>query len=330
MAKRYRLTGRKKAAILMIFGGPEIAADVFRLLSDEEIEQLTLEISNLGAIPKELNEQVVETFYHTALAKQTMTHGGISTARLILELALGPAKAMEIIEHLQGMLQGTPFDFLKKVDPNYLYIHFVKSEHPQIMALILAYLDPKQSAVILSNLPVGLAADVTLRISLMEQVSPEIINEIERVLERKIATILSQEFMVAGGIAATVEILDLVDRTTEETILNAIEKENQELAVEIKKLRFTYNDITMLDDRAIQSVLKEVDMKTLAIALNGSNEDIKEKIFNNVSSRAAENIREEMEFMGQVSASQLDEVQKKIVAVIRRMEETGELIIQHD
>jgi flagellar motor switch protein FliG len=321
-----KLSGRKKAAILMITLGPDIAADIYRGLSDEEIEQITLEVANIGTVPQELTWQVIEEFYHTAMAKQYISHGGISIAREILEKALGPGKAMEVIERLQGMLQGTPFDFLKKVDPNHL-LNFIQSEHPQTIALILAHLEFDQSAIIMSALPPELQTEVALRIATMDQTSPEIISEVERVLERKIATVLSQEFSVAGGIEALAELLNRVDRATEKSILETLEEENQELAVEIKKLMFTFDDVILLDDRAIQQVLREVDFKELSVALKGGNEEVKTKIFSNISSRAADNIREDMEYMGPVRIKQVEEAQQKIVAIIRRLEEAGEIFI---
>jgi len=195
------------------------------------------------------------------------------------------------------------------------------------VALILAHLEYDQSAVIMSALPPEMQTEVALRIATMDQTSPEIISEVERVLERKIATVLSQEFSVAGGIEALAELLNRVDRATEKSILETLEEENQELAAEIKKLMFTFDDVVLLDDRAIQQVLREVDMKELAIALKGATEEVKTKIFSNVSSRAADNIREDMEFMGPVRVKQVEEAQQKIVAVIRRLEESGEIII---
>lgn len=321
-----KLTGRKKAAILMVTLGPDIAADIYRCLTDEEIEQITFEVANLGNVPQEMVNSVIEEFYHSAMAQQYISAGGINTARDILEKALGPGKAMEIIERLQGMLQGTPFDFLKKVDPNHL-LNFISNEHPQTVALILAHLDHDQSAVILGALAPEMQTEVALRIALMEQTSPEIISEVERVLERKIATILSQEFSIAGGIEALAELLNRVDRATEKSILETLEEENQELAVEIKKLMFTFDDVIMLDDRAIQTVLKEVDFKALGTALKGANEEVKTKILNNLSTRAADGIREEMEFMGPIRVKQVEEEQQKIVAIIRRLEESGEIMI---
>ncbi len=321
-----KLTGRKKAAILMVALGSDTAADTYRHLSDEEIEQITLEVANLGTVPQELTLQVIEEFYHTSMAKQYMGAGGIGTARDILEKALGPGRAMEIIERLQGMLQGSPFDFLKKVDPNHL-LNFIQKEHPQTIALILAHLGYEQSAIIMSALSPELQTEVALRIATMDQTAPEIISEVERVLERKIATVLSQEFTSAGGIEALAELLNRVDRGTEKGIMESLEEENQELAVEIKKLMFTFDDVMLLDDKAIQSVLKEVDVKEVVVALKGATQEVKEKIFSNVSSRAADNMREEMEFMGPVRVKHVEEAQQKIVAVIRRLEESGEIII---
>jgi flagellar motor switch protein FliG len=260
------------------------------------------------------------------MAKQYIGHGGIATAREILEKAVGSARAIEIIERLGGMLQGSPFDFLKKADPTHL-LNFIQNEHPQTIALILAYLEYEQSAVIMSALPPELQTEVAIRIATMDQTAPEIISEVERVLERKITTVLSQELSVAGGIESLAELLNRVDRATEKSILETLEEENQELAVEIKKLMFTFDNVTLLDDRAVQQVLKEVDMKELALALKGASEEVKNKIFNNVSSRAAENIREEMEYMGPVRVKQVEEAQQNIVAIIRRLEEHGDIVI---
>ena len=324
--EKAKLTGRKKAAIMMVTLGSDVGAAVYQSLGDEEIEQITLEVANLGTVPQELTAQVIEEFYHTCMAKQYISSGGIATAREILEKALGGGRAMEIIERLQGMLQGSPFDFLKKVDPNHL-LNFIRNEHPQTVALILAHLEYEQSAIIMSALPPELQTEVALRIATMDQTAPEIISEVERVLERKIATVLSQEFSVAGGIEALAELLNRVDRSTEKAIMETLEEENQELAVEIKKLMFTFDDTILLDDRGIQQVLKEVDMKELAVALKGANEEVKNKIFSNVSSRAADNIREDMEFMGPVRVKQVEEAQQKVVAIIRRLEESGEIII---
>lgn len=322
-----KLNGRKKTAILLLLAGPDIASDVFRCLYDEEIEQITLEIANIGTIPQELILQVVKEFHHATITEPFIVHGSISTAREILEKALGPGKAMEIIEHLQGYKFGTPFDFLKNVNPNHL-LNIIQYEHPQIIALILSHLDYEEAAIILSALPPEIQTEAALRIATMDQTSPEIISEIERVLERKIATILPQEFCTAGGIEALAEMLNRVDHSSKKSILETIEQESQELAIEIRKLLFTFDDLILLDDRAIQQVLRDADYKELAVALKGAPEEVKTKIFANVSSRAADSIREDMEYMGPVRVKQIHEAQQRIVAIIRYLEEAGEIIIQ--
>lgn len=321
-----QITGRKKAAILMVTLGPDISADIYRCLDDSDIEQITLEVANLGTVSQEMVQNVIEEFYHSAMAQQYISAGGISTARDILEKALGPGKAMEIVERLQGMLQGNPFDFAKKVDPNVMY-NFIHNEHPQTIALIMSYLDHENAATIMTALDHEIQAEVAMRIAMMDQTSPEIISDVERVLEKHIATILAQDFSHAGGIDSLAELLNRVDRATEKSILETLEEQNQELAVEIKKLMFTFDDIAMLDDRAIQQILKEVDQKALTVALKSSGDEVKSKLLSNLSSRASDSIKEEMEFMGPVRVKQVEEEQQKIVAVIRRLEESGEIVI---
>jgi len=324
--EKAKLTGRKKAAILMVSLGSEVAAEVYKNLTDDEIEQITIEVATLGAMdPRAVNE-VIEEFYHTAVAQEQMSQGGVALAKDILERALGPVRAMEIIGRLQGALTVSPFDFLKRVDPNHL-LSFIQNEHPQTIALILAHLDFEKSASIMSALSAELQSEVSMRIATMDQTSPEIIAEVERVLERKIATVLAQEFTVVGGVEALAEVLNRCDRSTEKLILETLEEEDQELAEEIKKLMFVFEDIILLDDRGIQQILKEVDQKELAIALKGASEEVGDKVFGNMSKRAADMIKEDMEFMGPVRLRNVEEAQQRIVSVVRRLEEAGEIII---
>ena len=320
------LTGRRRAAILLVAVGPEVAAEVYRNLTDNEIEQITVEIATLGNLSPQMVSQTLEEFYHTALAQQHINQGGIQRAREILERALGSHKAIEIIGKLQGALQVSPFDFVKRVDPEHL-LSFIQGEHPQTIALILSHLPPEQAAPIISALPPEQQSEVAMRIATMDQTAPEITREVERVLERKIATVLSQEFTTVGGVEALAELLNRVDRATERAIMETIEAENAELADSVKKLMFVFEDIVMLDDRAIQQVLKEVDQKELALVLKGASEEVKEKIFSNMSSRAAEIIKEDMEYMGPVRVRQVEEAQQRVVAIIRRLEDAGELTI---
>lgn len=323
---RQKMSGRRKAAILLVALGAEIAAKVYQHLTDREIELITVEVATLGNVPKEATAEVIEEFYHTVMAKEYISTGGITMARDILEKALGPNRAIEIIERLQGALQVSPFDFARRIDPKHL-LTFIQNEHPQTIALVLAYLDPEQAAPIIGALPADLQADVSMRIALMDQTSPEIINEVERVLERKISNVLSQEFSIVGGVETLAELLNRVDRSTERSILDSLEDENMELAQEVKKLMFVFEDLVLLDNRAMQQVLKEVDAKELAIALRGASEAVREMVFSNMSSRAAEIIKEDMEYMGPIRVKQVEESQQRIVAIVRRLEEAGEIVI---
>ncbi len=320
------LSGKRKAAILLVALGPEIAAEIYRNLSDAEIEQITVEIAALGNLNSDTINIVLEEFYHTAMAQQYLGTGGIQKARDILEKALGPHKALEIIARLQGVLQVTPFDFVKRVEPEHL-LNFIQGEHPQTIALILSHLAPEQAAPIISALPPEQQAEVAMRIATMDQTAPEITREVERVLERKIATVLSQEFTTVGGVEALAELLNRVDRTTERSIMETLEAENAELADAIKKRMFVFEDVVLLDDRSIQQVLKEVDQRELAIVLKGSSDEVKNKIFGNMSQRAAEIVKEDMEFMGPIRVRQVEEAQQRFVAVIRRLEEAGDITI---
>ncbi len=320
------LSGRRKAAILLVELGPEKSAEVYKNLSDEEIEEITIEIATLGTVNKDSSSVVVEEFYHTALAKQYINQGGIDLAKDILERAVGSKRAEEIVGRLQGALQVSPFDFLKKVDPAHL-LSFIQSEHPQTIALILAHLDYDPASKILGALPSETQAEVASRLATMDQTTPEIINEVERILERKIASVYSQEFSAAGGVEALAELLNRVDRSTEKLILETLEERNQELADEIKKLMFVFEDVIQLDDKSVQQVLKEIDQKDLATALKGASEQVREKIFHNMSQRAAESIKEDMEFMGPVRLRSVEEAQQRVVSAVRRLEEAGEIVI---
>ncbi|MEW6236017.1 MAG: flagellar motor switch protein FliG [Candidatus Omnitrophota bacterium] len=321
--ERANLTGRKKAAILLAASDLETAANIYRHLSDEEIEQITLEISNLGTVSSELVEQVVEEFACAILAPPPIVHGGVSSARNILEKALGAEKSIQIIERLQGMHQSAPFNFLKIVDSNDI-LPFFQNEHPQILALILSFLDYKQSAGILEHLDSSLAADLASRIARIEAISPEIISELERVFAHKAAAALSIEFSPIGGIQAAAEMVNRLSRDKQKTLIESLESENPELAAEIKKLMFTFNDIQFLDDRLIQVFLREVDFRELAIALKDAKEEVQSKIFRNVSSRAADNLREDMEFMGPMKPKWIEEAQRKILSIISRIKESHE------
>lgn len=324
--QKSQLTGRQKAAILLIALGPEIAAQIYKHLKEEEIEQLTLEIANMRRVDPKLKEEVVEEFHQMCVAKEYIAQGGIEYAKEILERALGTQKAMDVINRLSSTLQVKPFDFVRKTDPSQL-LNFIQGEHPQTIALIMAYLDPDKAAAILSALPPERQADVARRIALMDRTSPEVIREVEKILERKLSSLVQEDFTSAGGVKTLAEVLNRVDRSTEKAIMENLEVRDPELAEEIKRLMFVFEDIVQLDDRSIQRVLREVDSKELALALKGASEEVFNKIRRNMSKRAADMLKEEIEFMGPVRLRDVEEAQQKIVNIIRKLEEAGEIVI---
>lgn len=320
------LTNQQKAAILFIVLGPEYSAMLFKHLNDEEIEKLTLEIANHKQVTAEEKQAVVSEFYQMIMAKSYMSQGGLEYAQSVLEKALGADKASAIIGRLTTSLQVRPFDFLRKTDPAQL-LNFIQNEHPQTIALIMAYLAPDQAATVLTGLPQDKQAEVAKRIAVMDRTSPEVLREVERVLERKLSTLVTQDFSDAGGVKAIVEVLNRVDRTTEKSILENLEVGNPELADEIRKLMFVFEDIVMLDDRGLQMVLREVDTKDLSLALKAANKDVAEKIYKNMSKRAGDMLKEEIEYMGPVKIRDVEEAQQKVVNVIRKLEEKGDIVI---
>jgi len=320
------LSGRQKAAILLITLGPEVSAQVFKHLRDEEIEQLTLEIANVRRVDSEEKNAILTEFHQICLAQEFLTQGGIAYAKEILEKALGPAKAVEILNRLTATLQVRPFDFARKAEPMQI-LNFIQNENSQTIALVLSYLRPDQASAVLSSLPPEKQADVARRIALMDSTSPEVIAQIERVLEQKLSTTVTQDYTSAGGIEAIVQILNGVDRSTERTILDSLEIQDPELAEEIKKRMFVFEDIVTLDNRSIQRIIREVDNQDLQLALKVASEEVREAIFRNMSKRMAETFREEMEYMGPVRLRDVEEAQTRIVATIRRLEEAGEIII---
>ncbi len=321
-----KLTGRQKAAMLIISLGPEKSASIMQHLSDEEIEQITLEIANVRTIKAEDLDKVLEEFSQLYMASQYISQGGVDYAKQVLEKALGNEKALFIINRLSSNLQIKPFDFLRKADPSQL-LNFIQGEHPQTIALIVSYLDPQQSAAILSALPAETQADVARRIAIMDRTSPEIIKEVESILERKITSIGTQDYTSAGGIKSIVNILNQVDRSTEKTIMETLDLQDPDLAEEIKKLMFVFEDIIRLDDRSIQLVLREVDSKDMALAIKGSSDEVGEKIKHNMSKRAAKMLEEDIEFLGPVRLRDVEDAQQRIVNVIRRLEDSGEIVI---
>lgn len=320
------ISGIQKAAILLISLGPEKSASIFRHLKEDEIESLTLEIANTRSVPPDLKESVLEEFYEVCLAQQYIAEGGIGYAKELLDKALGEEKAKDVIGRLTASLQVRPFEFVRKADPSQL-LNFIQDEHPQTIALILAYLPSSQAAAVVSALPPEKQADVAKRIALMDRTSPDVIKEVEKVLEKKLSSLVNQDYTIVGGVDAIVSILNTVDRSTEKHIMETLEIEEPELADEIRRKMFVFEDILSLDNRAIQTVLREVDNSELAIALKNANEDVQNCIFSNLSSRLATMIKEDMEYMGPVRLKDVEDAQQKIVNIIRKLEDTGEIVI---
>ena len=307
-----KMSGLQKAAVLLITLGPERSAGIFKHLKEEEIEDLTLEIANTRSVTPQAKEDVINEFYELCLAQQYIAEGGISYAKELLEHALGNEKAVEIIGKLTSSLQVKPFEFIRKTDAAQL-LNFIQDEHPQTIALILSYLPAAQAASIISALPPDRQADVTKRIAVMDRTSPDVIKEVEKVLETKLASLVTQDYTIIGGVDAVVDILNTVDRGTEKHIMESLEIEEPELADEIRKKMFVFEDILLLDDRAIP--------------LKSANEQVQSAIFNNMSKRLAVMIKEDMEFMGPVRMKDVEEAQQKIVNIIRKLEDAGEIVI---
>ena len=319
-------TGIQKAAILLIALGPERSADIFKHLKEDEIEELTLEIANTRSVSPQVKEDVLNEFYQICLAQQYIAEGGIGYAKELLDKALGEDRAKEVITKLTASLQVRPFEFVRKTDPSQL-LNFIQDEHPQTIAMILSYLTSAQAALVIGALPPEKQADVAKRIAMMDRTSPDVIKEVERVLEKKLSSLVNQDYTIVGGVDAIVNILNTVDRTTEKHILESLEIEAPELADEIRKKMFVFEDILLLDDRAIQRVLRDVDNADLGVALKAANEEVQNVIFKNLSKRLAAMIKEDMEFMGPVRMKDVEEAQQKVVSVIRKLEDSGEIVI---
>ena len=322
----HEMDGVEKAATLLIALGPEKSAKIFKHLKEEEIEQLTLEIANTSSVSPQTKEAVLSEFYAVCLAQQYIAEGGISYAKELLEKALGEDKAKDVIGKLTASLQVRPFEFIRKTDSSQL-LNFIQDEHPQTIALILSYLPASQASMVVGSLAPEKQADVAKRIALMDRTSPDVIKQVEKVLERKLSSLVNQDYTIVGGVDAIVEILNTVDRGTEKHIMETLEVEEPELADEIRKKMFVFEDILSLDDRSIQRVLRDVENSDLSLALKGATEEVQNVVLNNLSSRLASMIKEDMEFMGPVRMKDVEEAQQKIVNIIRKLEDSAEIVI---
>ena len=320
------LNGRQKAAMLIVGLGPEKSAKIFKHLRDNEIEDLTLEIANIKTVSPKSKERVMKEFYELCIAQEYISEGGIGYARQLLDEAFGGERAKEVITKLTTSTKPRPFEFARKADATQL-LNFLQNEHPQTIALILSYLRPTQAATILGSLPQEMQADTVKRMALMDRASPEVIAEIEREFEKKLSAVMSEEYAVIGGIDSVVDMINLVDRSTEKNIMEQLEIDTPNLAEDIKKRMFVFEDIATLDNKSIQRILREVDNKDLAISLKGTSTKVKQAILNNVSKRLAETILEELEFMGPKRMKEIEEAQQRIVSIVRTLEENEEIVI---
>ncbi len=324
-----KMTNSQKVATLLIALGPSTATEVLRNIPDEElIEQITVDIASLNKIPKEILDEVLEEFYSYFQASNLVSRGGMEYARKILEEAYGDERAKTVLDKL-ATTRNNPFQFFNEADPAQL-ASSLQSENPQLIALVLAYLKPDKAAAIISNLPERIQAVVSVKIAEMDRTNPEILQEVEKIIETKFSSVVVQDFSKAGGIEVLADILNRTDRSSEKRIMEALETQDIEMAEKIRELMFVFEDIIKLDDRSVQRILREVETKDIALALKGTNEDVKEKIFRNMSERASSMLQDDMEYMGPVRAREVQEAQTTIVAIIRALEATGEIVVARE
>ncbi len=320
------LDGVTKAAVLLLAVGQERAAEVLRRLPAEQVEEVTRELAGLGRVPPELSRGVVEEFYGITMASGAMEEGNLDFARAILMNSMDPKVAERVLAQIQTQVQKTPFSFLQRAESENL-LTFIQDEHPQTIALIICHLAHHKAAEILVGLPMQKQVEVIKRIANMEQTNPEVIREVERGLESRLSNMLVQSMEKAGGVPTVAEILNLADRATEKSIMEGLESEDPDLVEEIRRLMFVFEDILLVNDKGIQAVLKEVENDELALALKTASPELQQKIFSNMSERAASLIKEDMEFMGPVRVSDVEAAQQRIVDIVRRLEEAGEVMI---
>ncbi len=326
MAKK-QLTGIQKSALLFITLGPEASADILKRLPENEIQKITYEIANISTVTSEQRHSILQEFLEMNKAKDYLLEGGLDYAKELLSKALGPQRAGEILNKVAEASQlNRPFAIARKADAQQI-LNIINYEHPQTIALILCYLQVEKAAQIISELPEEIQSEVALRIATMNTTSPDVIREIEKVLDDKLSTIVKTETTVLGGIDTLVGILNQVDRTTEKNITESLQEQDYELAEKIKSCMFVFEDILTLDDVAIQRILRDVETKELALALKGASEEVANVIYKNQSKRAAASLKEDIEYLGPVRLTDVEKAQQQIVAVIRRLEDAQEIII---
>lgn len=321
-----QLDGITKSAILLLSLGKDVGASVLKSMKPETVEEVTRELASLGRVPDRLVTSVIEEFYSISLANQYASEGGLEYAQSLLKSSMDPKSAERVLQQIQTQVQKTPFAFLQKAESENL-LTFIQDEHPQTIALIICHLPHHKAAEILGGLPIQKQIEVIKRVANMEQTNPEVIKEVERGLESRLSSMLMQSMEKAGGIPTVAEILNLADRATEKSIMEGLESDDPDLVEQIRRLMFVFEDIKLVDDKGIQTILKELDNDDLTLALKTASEELKDKIFRNMSERAAGMIRENMQFMGPVKVSDVEAAQQRIVDIVRRLEDSGEIII---
>lgn len=324
--KELDLTGKQKAAALLITLGPEAAAHILKFCEDDEIEQLTLEIFQIGTVPAALKEAIVQECYQMSFVSEGVASGGVEYARDLLSRALGNNRAREFLERVRARTQGSHFDFLEEADPAQL-ANSLKNEHPQIIALIVSHLKAAKAAAVIAQLDERLQGEVASRIAVMDRVSPDVIETVETGMKGKLSSLLTQDYATSGGVTSLVSILHQVDRATERTIMDALDSNQPQLAEEVRQKMFVFENVVTLDDRTVQRILREVDSKDLILALKGGSEEVRQLIFRNMSKRAAELLKEDLAITGPVRLRNVEEAQQRIVNVIRQLEAAEEIVI---
>jgi len=320
------LTGTRKAAILLVTLGAEASAKILRTLTDAEIEEITVEISKVRDLPQDVVNSVLDEFAELAHSHSYILQGGFAYAREVLHKALGPARADEVLGKVQLHFERAPFLAIHQADPKQL-ADFIRREQPQTIALILANLEPEAAALVLANLPVEMRADIVQRLATMETTSPEVIKQVDQVLERRLESVLGSDVSTVGGIKAVAKILNRIDRSAEKLIFEALEPDNPDLAEEIRRLMFVFDDLARLDDRAMQRVLKDVEQKDLALAMKAAADPVVNKIYANLSERTQTLLRQEIEYLGPVRLKDVEDAQARVVRAVRALEEAGEIVI---
>ncbi len=321
-----QMSPMQKAAVALVAFGPEVSALVLKGMPEQDLESITIEIANLGDVPSEVEQKVIEECHQIFMARQYVSQGGVDFASEILDKAVGSGRAKQIMHRLESSLKTAGFSLLKDIDPKQLS-SFLQNEHPQTVALILTQLSSQHAAAVLSELQPELQAEVSLRVATMEKIAPDVLREIEQTLQGHFEGSGGREMSVSGGAKALAEILNLLDTSAEKNVLQSLEAEDPDLAAEIKNMMFVFDDIILLDDRSVQRLLKEVETKDLSLALKAASDDVKAKIYSNVSERVTVMIKEEMEFMGPTRLSDVEAAQSRIVEAVRRLEEEGQIII---